>query len=155
MMEGPKRFPELHVRDLEGEDYDIPHGLPGGPHLLVVAFQRWQQMLVDHWMPKLRAVAERHPGTEVWEVPSLSKAYRLFRAGIDGGMRAEIHDETSRRHTLTAYTDLSALARALDIPSFDTIHVFLVDSSGVILWRASGEPDPAALEALERAMPQS
>lgn len=148
-------FPPLKVRDLEGHDYVIPDELPGGPHVIIIAFQQWHQMLIDAWSPGLRALAERHPGTEVWEVPSLSKGYRLFRSGIDGGMRAGIPDVNARRHTLTAYTDLGQLGAALGIDSFDTIHLFLVDCSGNILWRASGEVSDAQLAQLETAVPNA
>jgi len=147
-------FPALRVRDLEGTRRTIPDDLPGGPHVLVVAFQRWHQSIVDRWKPPLEALAKRHPGTEVREVPSISRGYRLFRSGIDGGMAAAIPDVSVRRHTLTAYTDLGALARDLGIHSFDTVHVFLVDCSGHVLWTAEGEPTAELLDNLEAAMPE-
>ena len=149
------QFPALKVRDLEGKDYVIPHGLPGGPHVIIVAFKQWQQILVNLWVPGLKAVADRRAGMEVWEVPSISQGYRLFRGGIDGGMRAGIPDVDARRHTLTAYTDIGHLARDLEIDSVETIHVFLVDCSGNVLWRAEGEPTDAALAELEAAMPDA
>ena len=146
-------FPALHVRDLEGTDYVIPDDLPGGPHVIVVAFQQWHQMIVDRWKPLLEAIAQRHPGTEVWEVPSISRGYRLFRSGIDGGMRAGIPDVNVRRHTLTAYTDLGALAKALEIESFETVHLFVVDCDGTVRWSGEGEPSPEALAELEASIP--
>ena len=104
-------FPAMRVRDLEGVDYVIPDELPGGPHVIILAFHQWHQMIVNRWTSPLEAIAEKHPGTEVWEVPSMSRGYRLFRSGIDGGMRAGIPDMNVRRHTLTAYTDLVTLRR--------------------------------------------
>jgi hypothetical protein len=148
-------FPALEVRDLEGEKHVIPHGLTGGPHVILLAFEQWHQRLVDLWKPLLEPVAERHPGMEVWEVPSISRGYRLFRPGIDGGMRAGIPDPDVRKHTLTAYTDLRALAKDLELPSLDTIYVFLVDCGGNILWRTSGEPTEGAVAELESALPES
>lgn len=146
-------FPALQVRDLEGAAYVIPDGLPGGPHVIILAFQQWHQSIVNLWKGPLEEIAERHPGTEVWEVPSISRGYRLFRASIDGGMRAGIPDSNVRRHTLTAYTDLSELARALDLDTLDTVHVFVVDCDGTVRWHAEGEPDAASLEALEASLP--
>lgn len=145
-------FPMLKVRDLEGLEHEIPDGLPGGPHVIILAFQQWHQRLVEEWRPHLEALAQEHPGTEVWEVPSLSRGYRLFRAGIDGGMRAGITDPEVRRHTLTTYTDLQKLAEDLHLSSLDTIHLFLVDCSGAILWRAQGDPTQELLETLDEAM---
>lgn len=146
-------FPALRVRDLEGVDYVIPDGLPGGPHVIILAFRQWHQRLVDQWKVPLEEIAQRHPGTEVWEVPSLSKGYRLFRPSIDGGMRAGIPDPEVRRHTLTTYTDLDQLARALELGSLDTVYVFVVDCDGTIRWRGEGSPDAASLEALGSALP--
>lgn len=149
------KFPALKVRDLEGAEHVIPHGLTGGPHVIIVAFEQWHQMLVDRWVPGLHALAGRHPGLEVWEVPSISTGYRLFRGYIDGGMRAGIPDPDTRRHTLTAYTDLHALARELEIESLDTIRVFLVDCQGTILWRAAGEPSDTSFDEIEGVIPEA
>jgi hypothetical protein len=146
------QFPALKVRDLEGTEHVIPDGLTGGPHVIIVAFQQWHQALVNQWKPDLEALALRHPGTEVWEVPSISSGYRLFRGGIDGGMRAGIPDPDTRRHTLTVYTDLHALAKDLAIETLDTVQLFLVDCGGTILWRAQGEPAAESLDALDAAI---
>lgn len=146
-------FPALKVRDLEGIDHVIPYELPGGPHVLILAFQQWHQSLVEQWKRPLEQIAERHPGTEVWEVPSISRGYRLFRSGIDGGMRAGIPDPTTRRHTMTAYTDLDALSEALRLDTLETVHVFVVDCQGIIHWRTQGGPTAEGLEALENALP--
>ena len=75
------QFPALKVRDLEGAEHVIPDGLPGGPHVVILAFEQWHQSLVEQWKPDLEALALRHHGTEVWEVPSISSGYRLFRSG--------------------------------------------------------------------------
>jgi hypothetical protein len=146
-------FPALQVRDLEGVDYVIPDELPGGPHVIILAFQQWHQLIVNRWTKPLEAIAERHPGTEVWEVPSMSRGYRLFRGGIDGGMRAGIPDTNVRRHTLTAYTDLKALAKALDLDTLETVQVFVVDCDGTVRWHGTGEPSADALDALDAAIP--
>ena len=148
-------FPALEVRDLEGVKHVIPHGLTGGPHVILVAFEQWHQSIIELWKPVLEPIAAEHGGMEVWEVPSISKAYRLFRPGIDGGMRAGIPDPDVRRHTLTAYTDLGQLAKDLEIPSRRTVYAFLVDCDGNILWRSSGEPTADAIASLEEAIPES
>jgi len=146
------QFPALKVRDLEGVEHVIPDGLDGGPHIIILAFHQGHQSLVEKWKPDLEALALRHRGTEVWEVPSLSSGYRLFRSGIDGGMRSAIADPDTRRHTMTVYTDLHALAKALDIDTLDTVQLFLVDCCGTILWRAQGEPSAESLDSLESAV---
>ena len=143
----------MRVRDLEGLDYVIPDELPGGPHVIILAFHQWHQKIVDRWTGPLEAIAEQHPGTEVWEVPSMSRGYRLFRSGIDGGMRAGIPDierSASYPHRLHRPVD-SGEGTGLD--TLETVHVFVVDCDGTVRWRGEGEPTSEMLEALEGAIP--
>jgi hypothetical protein len=68
---------------------------------------------------------------------------------IDGGMAAAIPSEQVRAHTLTVYTDVRRVSKALCLPDTRTIGVFLVGRDGTIRWRGRGacsEPQAAALE---------
>lgn len=142
------RFPDLVARDLEGTRYVLPDDLPAGPRLVLLPFQRWHQLLVNGWTRGAGPIEETFGDLTVWEVPSLSRAYLISRPFIDGGMRAGIPDPYVRRHTLTAYTDLRALAAALDLPSFETVYAFLLDARGEIVWRSEGEATAEKLSAL-------
>jgi hypothetical protein len=86
------------------------------------------------------------------DLPSLSKGYSLARPSIDRGMRAGITDLFVRQRTITTYTDVRALTRALDIPNRETVHVFLLDTHGSIVWRDSGEVDEAKVRLLAEAL---
>ena len=146
------RFPTIQTRDLEGADRTLPDGLPLGPRVLLLPFQRWHQLLVDGWSRALDPVRAEYRALSVWEVPALSQHYAMGRLFIDGGMRAGIPDLDVRLHTLTAYIDLPALTEALDLPSLDTVYVFLLDTDGEILWRGSGPVDEAGVASLGRAL---
>ena len=67
-------------------------------------------------------------------------------------MRAGIVDPEARRHTLTAYTDLKALARELELPSLETIYLLLLSPEGTIVWRGEGPADAEQTTALEQAL---
>lgn len=146
------RFPELHASDLEGTKYTLPDDLPRGPRLIIIAFQRWHQLLVDGWQRALEPLLSTHPEISVWEVPTLSRGYLVARPFIDGGMRAGIPDVDVRRHTLTTYTDLGRVAATLGLETLETVHLFLIDGGGEIRWRGSGEPDADAAEQLAHAV---
>jgi hypothetical protein len=146
------RFPDLAASDLEGRNITLPDDLPAGPRLVMIAFQRWHTLLLDGWTRALPPLSAAYPDLTVWEVPALSRAYLPGRFWIDGGMRAGIPDPDARRHTLTAYTDLRALARNLDLPSFDTVYVLLLDAEGEIVWRTSGEVTEDKATALAEAI---
>lgn len=146
------RFPEVASRDLEGRERVLPDDLPAGPRVLLVAFQRWHQLLVDSWGAGLDGLVEEFPGLTVWEVPALSRAYALGRFYIDGGMRAGIPNIDTRRHTLTAYTDLNKLAQNLELPDLGTIYVLLLDETGEVVWRQSGEASAEKVASLREAL---
>lgn len=147
-----ERFPIVEARDLEGRRYRVPDDLPKGRRLVVVPFRREQQIVVEGWKAAVDELADTYPDLTVWEMPALSKGYTLVRPYIDGGMRAGIPDLDVRRHTITAYTDLGALTRLLGIDGRDTVHVFLLDTHGRIVWRDSGEVDEAKMRLLAEAM---
>ena len=146
------RFPHIVAHDLEGRRYEVPGDLPVGPRVLVIAFQRWHTSIIEQWLPGLERAVHDHPGTTWWEIPALSRIYAPVRPYIDGGMRAGIPDVDARRQTLTTYTDLRALASALDLPTFETIYVLVVDAAGDVVWMGSGEVDDEALAGLEAAL---
>lgn len=133
----------------------VPDDLPGNLRIIIVAFQRWQQLLVSGWTPLLTDLAQKTPGLTVWEVPALSRLYAAGRFYIDGGMRAGIRDAETRRHTLTAYTDLRAFCSALGIARMDTIRIYVVDRDGEVVFEAEGEVDEEKALALVDAVKQA
>jgi hypothetical protein len=53
-------------------------------------------------------------------------------------MRAGIPDQTARERTVTLYIDKERFNAALYIPDEEDIQLFLVDTSGRIIWREKG-----------------
>jgi hypothetical protein len=147
-----QRFPSIKARDLEGRDVALPDELPQTPRVVILAFKRWHTELIESWEPVLEALESRCRQLSVWEVPALSRVYLPVRGFIDGGMRSGITEPEARQHTLTAYTDLSALARELGLPSLDTIYVLLLAPDGTILWRGQGPADAEQTAAMRQAV---
>jgi len=146
------QFPRLSARDLEGRTVEIPAGLTGTINLVVLAFRRDHQYPIETWLPHFARLEGDFPGLEAWEVPALSRSYRIWRGAIDGGMRRGIPDPKVRRHTLTAYVDLRGLQRALDLPDLDHIYLFLLDQTGSVRWQGRGAYSEAVLAELTAAL---
>lgn len=146
------QFPRLTARDLEGRTVEIPDDFSGAVNLVVLAFQRDHQYPIEAWTPHFVRLEEGFPGLEVWEVPALSRSYRIWRGVIDRGMRAGIPDPEVRRHTLTAYLNLGDLQQALALPDLDDIYLFLLDRTGSVLWQGRGGYSEATLSALTAAL---
>jgi hypothetical protein len=144
-------FPKLQARNLERRNFNLPQDFEGERNIVLMAFRRWHQSLVDSWISPLKMLQSRHPELCVYELPMLSSIYLLGRSFIDGGMAFAIPDQRVRETTLTVYTDVEQVVWALQIPNTETINVFLVDRTGQIFWRGKGGYNPDQMADLERA----
>ena len=145
-------FPPLQARNLNGRTLALPSEFAGERNVVIMAFRRWHQTLVNAWFPLLAA----HPDLRAYELPMLAGGYSLARPFIDGGMARAIPDSVVRERTLTVYTNVAQSLAALQISSPETITILLVDRGGQIFWRSEGEYTAAKGAALEQALdPQS
>jgi len=143
-------FPPLQARNLNGRTFNLPTDLGGRYAVLLIAFQRWHQDLVDGWFPFLDQLLALYPELRAYELPMIGVAYSLARPFIDGGMAASIGDPAVRERTLTIYTDVRRAMAALAIRSNETITLLLVDRSGTIFWREEGAFQAERAAGLER-----
>ena len=123
-------FPQLAARDLGGREVALPAGLPGERNVVLIAFRRDQQRLVDSWVPWLEQRAVIDPGLRFVELPAIGPQWEPGRPAIDGGMAAAIRDQAMRRRTLTVYTDVRRVTVPLAIDDRSTIWLCLVDRAG-------------------------
>ena len=136
---GPAVFPTVHGSNLNRRAFNLPGDFESERNLVIVAFQRDQQAMVDTWTAPIRGLLARYPDLRFYELPTISRGNPLFRAWLDGAMRGGIPDHQSREQTITLYLDKVAFRHALGLPHEDTIYVLLVDRAGHVFWRAEGE----------------
>jgi hypothetical protein len=89
-------FPRLAARDLDGRAVALPAGLPGDWNVVIVAFRREQQDLVDSWVPWLDQRAAADPRLGFAELPAIGLRWQPARSVIDGGMAAAIHGQKTQ-----------------------------------------------------------
>jgi hypothetical protein len=149
-------FPALEGRSLLGERVALPAGLPAERTLVLVAFQRWQQPVVDGWLS--RAVdgtphgASKPMPVAVVELAVLSIGWKPARRFIEGGMVASSRDPEVLARTITVFTDVTAFRRRLHIPSTEEVHALVVDRGGAVVARARGEVDATTWAAVAGAL---
>ncbi len=132
------RFPHLAARDLEGRSLELPDAFSGLSNLVVVAFRREQQAMVDSWVAWWETFAAERPSLRCYEIPVIATRWSPARAAIDGGMARAVRAREARRRTLTVYTDVRRVTDALAINATDTVTVLLVDGDGRLRWRTTG-----------------
>jgi hypothetical protein len=126
----------------------LPADLEGELNILLIAFQRWQQSVIDTWVPFARQLEETTEGVSYYELPVIQRMNVLARTFINEGMRAGIPDQVARERTITLYVDKLAFRQALELPSEEDIYVLLVDREGNVIWKEEGTFSPEKGEEL-------
>lgn len=152
--DGRRRFPHLEGRDLQRRAVTLPDAFDGERNVVIVAFRREHQALVDSWVPWLEARAGLDPGLRFYEVPAIGTQWSPARAFIDGGMATAIGDPVVLRRTITVYTDVRRVTDGLGIDRTDTVWLFLVDATGAVRWRGRGAFETDTAEELAAAIDQ-
>src|SRR3954452_12887417 len=149
---GAIRFPLLAARDLEGCSLELPDAFLGASNLVVVAFRREQQAMVDSWVAWWKSIRKEHPSLRCFEIPVIATRWSPARAVIDRGMAQAVRAQEARRRTLTVYTDVRRVTDALAIDATDTVTVLLVDADGRVRWRTTGPASERSGSELRAAL---
>jgi len=145
-------FPEVEGRNLEGWEFSLPGDFEGEANLVLIAFRREHQALVDTWMPPAAALSDTEARFRYYELPVLAGGYSLFRGFIDGGMRSGIDDLGARERTITLYLDKGSFRESLELPDEDTIYALVVDPAGNVAAREEGRHTATKWVHIERAV---
>ena len=145
-------FPRLLARDLEGRDAWLPDAFVGARNVVIVAFQRKHQALVDSWVPWLEDRAAGDPGLRFYELPTIGRIWAPVRNVIDGGMAAAIREPVILRRTLTVYGDVRRVTGPLGIDDRSTVTLLVLDASGTVRWAGTGGFDVDTARALDDAL---
>lgn len=131
-------FPFLQSQSLARTPVQLPDDARGQVTLILIAFQRQAQEMVDSWLAPYTKKFADTPGFTFYEIPMIKgKWWRLFSSSIDGGMRMGI-PEKKHEHVITYYGDISQYLSALDIHDLSLAYAFLLDKRGYIIWRDKG-----------------
>ncbi len=145
-------FPRVRARSLAGLDVELPDAFVGTFNIVVVAFRRQHQSLVDSWLPWFEKVSSIDPGVHFYEVPTISRMWAPARRFIDGGMAASIHVPEVLQRTFTVYGDVNRITKPLGISDRSTIAIVCLEANGVVLWGGRGRFNPTLANELEAVL---
>ena len=132
------RLPSLTSHSLAGTPVHLPDDAHGQVTLILIAFQRQAQAMVDSWLIPYNKKFDGKPEFTFYEIPMIKgKWWRLFSSSIDGGMRMGI-PEKKHEHVITYYGDIRQYLSVLDIHDLSFAYAFLLDKKGYIIWRGKG-----------------
>ena len=135
----PKRvLPTIKSADLNGKPFALPDDLTAPRTLLLVAFEREHQALVDSWATALKL----SPDDKDWfELPVVGAMSEQRQNALDNSMRGGIRGENKRSRVITLYTDRLQFLQSLGLGESNTgtILVLVVSPQGEILeWESGG-----------------
>ena len=132
------QFPRVSARNLEGLDAELPGAFTGRRNVVLVAFRRDHQRLVDSWLPWFESEAADDPDLRFYEVPTIARIWAPARRFIDGGMAAAIKVPAVLQRTFTVYGDVSRVTGPLGLRDTSTVAVVFVDGEGRVRWKGRG-----------------
>ncbi|RZN46788.1 hypothetical protein EF808_05085 [archaeon] len=143
-----ERFPQIRGHALDQRDVTLPDDAQGMVALIVLAFERQAQSMVDSWIGPF----ERHlcgAGRYTYfEVPMIAGLWgRMFSRFIDDGMRAGV-PEKRHHNVVTYYGNFEVYSSLLALEDRGICYAFLLDKSGFIRWRGNGYSSPEEVEEL-------
>jgi hypothetical protein len=144
-------FPNLLARDLEGRAVPLPDDRSGEHSLVIVAFRREQQPIVDSWIAWFESIATECPTLRCYELAVIATRWSPARPFIDGGMARAVRERQARRRTLTVYTDVRRVTDALAIDDAGVVTVLLVGADGRLRGRTTGSANEEAGVSTSRA----
>ncbi len=147
-------FPTVTGSNLLRQKLTLPRDFRGELNVVFVAFQQWQQMEVNSWIPLAQELEAQTRGLYYYELPTIQSRNVFYQKFINEGMRAGIPNQTSRERTITLYLDKASLRRKLEMPDEDHIFILVVDRSGNVLFSTRGSYTPAAGEILRQTIQQ-
>jgi len=146
------QFPVHTFPNLAKQTKIIPTELDGDYKLMIVAFQRWHQDLVDTWFPAGGMLEKTFakPGGKFryYEIPTIYEMGSIRRALLNTGMRTGVREQSARERTFTMYLDKAPFRKTLQIQNEQDIHLFLLNKKGKVIWRAQGKHSPEKEKAL-------
>ena len=103
------QFPVHTFSNLAKQKKKIPQQLDGDYKLMIVAFQRNHQQLVDTWFAAGDSLERSYnkPGKQFkyYEIPTIYKMGFLGRSFLNMGMRSGVKAQSARERTFTIYID--------------------------------------------------
>ena len=133
------KFPEVKGSNLEKKKYDLPKDFEGKLNIVTIAFQQWQQELVNTWVPFLEDLKQTYSDLCFYELPTISRGYKGMRFVIDGGMRMGIPNKSVRNRTITLYLNKKRFMQNLNIKNDENIITYVLNKEGSIISEIEGE----------------
>lgn len=123
----------------------LPDDFSAPRTLLLVAFQRDHQTLIDSWVEGLKLKATDRDWVELPIVGPMNFVSQKF---LNGAMKSGIAGEDKRSRVITLYSDAKKWIAPLGVTKTDVIYVVVVAKNGEVLGMQEGAFDKKKADAI-------
>lgn len=121
-------------------EVNFPEQFIADYHLVVMPFDREQQVLSVTWLPLFQELANDYGNVQYWSIAALPELNSAIRFLVLTGISAGISDDEVRQQVTVLFLEQQdTFIDALAIENVDAIQAFIMDSNGVVYYRAIGE----------------
>jgi len=148
------RLPQISAANLEGQEDEFPTIFSAPLNLVVMPFDREQQVEAAAWLPVFEALAQEGR-VDYFSLAALdaTRIAPLFRTIIRETMNATISAPALRQRTYLVFLDdQPTFIEALGIKDIAQMRVLVLNAQGERLHLQSGPPSPEAETSLRQAL---
>ncbi len=125
-----KSIAPVKSADLNGKAFALPADFSASRTLLLVAFQRDHQDLIDGWVEGMKL---QETDKDWFELPVVGAMNPMGQKFLDGAMRSGIRGDDKRSRVITLYTDPKKWIAPLGKTKTDTIYIVVAAKNGEVL----------------------
>jgi len=134
-------LPMLKGEFLTGRTAVLPEAAKGKAALLMIGFTYDSRFPVEAWAKKFRADFGGNPKITFFEIPMIGGLSVIGKPFIDGGMRRGT-PKSDQENVITVYGGVDPWKQRVGFRDPKAAYLILIDSTGKVIWRRSGDPDP-------------
>lgn len=143
-------MPNVSGINIDSEPLNFPDSFSEDYYLVVMPFDREQQVLAVTWLPLFREIAAQHENFHYFSIAALPDLNPAIRLLVIGGMSSTLHEDEVRSQLAVLFLEeQDAFLDALAIDNIEVIQIFVMNNQGVIFYRDSGEYEPQKGQSLQ------
>lgn len=144
-------FPDVQGESLAGQPCSFPRDFGGGRTIALVAFDLKQRADLETWIPFVDEWVRRD-AVRGRLFAALPRSMRMMKGMIVATLRKDAPSRETREAMIPLFVDIDEFCASLGIADRRSIHIFVVESDGLVSARRQGPFTADAGTAIESAI---
>lgn len=145
-------FPAVSAYNLEKTKVNLPSGFEGKINLVLISFETEQSKKIDSWIPTAQTFQHMNFDFRYYKLPVSSQENAILRWWDNSSLRSVETDPETWHWIVPLYVNKDDFRKSLMIRDEKDIVVALVDQTGRVLWKETGQYTQEKKNALTAAV---